>query len=197
MSANHPLRTFGTRCQNAMMISRHYVVVSLTAASVFTGPCFAGDLKGLPKKVARKCQTPVEWLSVRPPDEVQVRLTPDADFSKVDCVLAYVRKTSGLKLGFVGNEADPNQPLNPAWSYIAGGRVEALENLAREVKTAGWIAGTFAKAADGTGFLLFQTPEGMTIAEATPFANRLWKHQLGDITFGAAPTRTGSGFEGQ
>jgi hypothetical protein len=178
------------------MMSRHHVIPLLTAASIIAGPCFANaNLNGLPAKVARKCHTPIEWLSVQQPDEVHLQPTPDADFSKVDCVLGYVTKLTGLKLGFVGNEADPNQPLNPPWSYIAGGRVEVLDNLAREAQSAGWVVGTFAKAADGTGFLLFQTPPGMTVAQATPFADRLWNHQLGDVTFGPAPTRNGSGFE--
>jgi hypothetical protein len=71
-----------------------------------------------------------------------------------------------------------------------------LTVLADEVRKAGWIAGPLAKTDDGTGFLPFHTPEGMTEAQATPFVNRLRKHELGNITFGQAPTLNGSGFNG-
>lgn len=157
----------------------------------------AKNLRDLPKRIAKHCGTPPEWVSVARRDEVHLQPPPDADYSKVDCILKELQPKNGLKLGFVGNEADPNRVLSPGWSYVAGGTISALTVLADEVRKAGWIAGPLAKADDGTGFLPFHTPEGMTEAQATPFANRLWKHELGDITFGQAPSRNGSAFNGE
>lgn len=157
----------------------------------------AENWQALPKRIAKHCKTPPEWISVSANDEVQLQLPPDANYLKPDCILIELRKKQGIKLGFLGNEADPNRVLSPGWSYIAGGSLSVLTTLANEVRKAGWILGNLAKADDGTGFLTFRTPDGMTEAQATPFAERLWKHELGDITFGNAPSRNGSSVDGE
>ena len=166
--------------------------------SLLVTPAAANAENGqtLPKRIAKQCRTPPEWVSVAAGGEVHLRPPPDADYAKVDCVLAQLRLHNVVKLGFIGNEADPTRVLNPGWSYIAGGSIAALTALADEVRSAGWVAGPLAKADDGTGFLSFHTPEGMTEVQAMPFATRLWQHQLGDITFGPAPSRNGSGTGG-
>lgn len=156
----------------------------------------AENWQALPRQIAKRCGTPTGWVSVTGKDEVHLQPPPDANFAKVDCILAQLRPKKGIKLGFIGNEADPNRALVPGWSYVASGSTDVLANLANEARKAGWIVGSLARADDGTGFLTFRTPQGMTEAQATPFANRLLKHQLGDVKFGPAPTVNGSSFTG-
>ena len=175
-------------------MSRLIISIAMIGSLVAATALGARNLHNLPAKIAKRCGTPPGWVSVAGKDEVHIQPPPDADYSKVDCVLKELQPKSRLKLGFVGNEADPNRVLTPGWTYIAEGTVPALTVLADEVRKAGWIAGSLAKENDGTGFLPFNTPEGMTEAQATPFANRLWKHELGNIKFGRAPSRNGSGF---
>lgn len=183
------------KCHHARMVrlAMTSIVIGMLVVSTAAN---AENWQALPKRIAKHCKTPPEWISITRQNEVYLQPPPDADYSKVDCILMELRKRGGIKLGFVGNEVDPNRVLNPSWSYIAGGSVSALTALANEVRKAGWISGGLAKAEDGTGFLTFHTPEGMTEAQATPFAERLWKHELGDITFGHAPSRSGSSFNG-
>lgn len=176
---------------------RSFLTFALIGTLAVATMVSAESLQSLPKRIAKRCGTPPEWVSVAGKDEVHLQPSPEADYAKVDCILAQLRREKGIKLGFIGNEADdPNRALDPAWSYIASGSVGALTTLGIEARKAGWITGPIAKADDGSGFLTFRTPEGMTEAQATPFADRLWKHQLGDINFGPPPTRDGSGFNG-
>ena len=135
-------------------------------------------------------------MTVAAGDEIRIQPPPDADYNKVDCILGELKARQVTKLGFVGNEADPNRVLRPAWSYIAGGRIDVLTTLAQEVRKAGWVVDKLPRSDDGTGFLLFHSPDGMTYAQADPFATRLWEHRLGDITFGKAPTVNGGAYEG-
>ena len=178
-------------------MSRLILSVAVMGSLIAPTALGAKSLHNLPARIAKRCGTPLGWVSVAGKDEVHIQPPPDADYSKVDCILKELQPKSRLKLGFVGNEADPNRVLSPGGTYVAEGTVSALTTLADEVRKAGWIAGSLAKADDGTGFLPFHTPEGMTEAQATPFANRLWKHELGDIKFGLAPSRNGSGFSGE
>ncbi|MEP6786223.1 MAG: hypothetical protein ABI898_10835 [Sphingomonadales bacterium] len=113
----------------------------------------AENWQTLPKRIAKRCGTPIDWISVTGSDEVHLQPPPSADYSKVDCILKELRPKKGIKLGFVGNEADPNQVLSPGWYYVAGGSVGALTELANEVRKAGWITGPLAKADDVSGFL--------------------------------------------
>jgi len=177
-------------------MERSFLTLTIVCAFALPTPVIAKDLRHLPQQIAKRCGTPREWVTVATEDEVRLRPSPEADYAKVDCILSQLRKEKGIKLGFIGNEADPNRALVPSWSYVASGSIGVLTNLAIEVGKAGWIVGPIAKADDGTGFITFRTPEGMTEAQATPFANRLWKHQLGDIKFGQAPSRDGSASTG-
>lgn len=184
-------------CHRMGMVRIMFVAIAAIGAMVAPVSLDAKSLRDLPKRVAKRCSTPIEWISVSGKDEVHLQPPPDADYAKVDCILKELQAKNALKAGFVGNEADPNRPLNPGWSYIAGGRITTLTALSNEARKAGWIVGLLARADDGTGYLTFRTPEGMTEAQATPFANRLWEQELGDITFGQAPSRKGSEFEGE
>lgn len=175
---------------------RPFLICTLLGTLPVATMASAQSGRNLPQLIAKRCGTPPEWVSVVSKDEVHLQPPPEADYAKVDCILAQLRLQKGIKLGFIGNEADPNSVLNPGWSYVASGSVGALTKLGLEARNAGWIVGPIAKADDGTGFLTFGTPEGMTEAQATPFAERLWHHRLGDIKFGPAPTRNGSGFIG-
>jgi len=184
-----------TKCHYRRM-GRSFLALALIGALVVPTTVSAENWRSLPRRIAKRCGTPPEWVSVTSEDEVHLQPPPDADYTKVDCILMQLRQKKGIKLGFIGNEADPNQALDPGWSYIASGSIGALTTLAIEARKAGWITDPIAKADDGTGFLTFRTSEGTTEAQATAFADRLWKHQLGDIKFGPAPTRNGSGFNG-
>ncbi len=104
---------------------------------------------------------------------------------------------SGLKLGFIGNEADPNRIMTEPWSYIAEGNIADLLRLSTEASAAGWTVGKLAKADDGTGFLLFKSPVGVTFAKAEAFANRLWNHEFGDVKYGRPPDRDGASLNDQ
>jgi len=171
---------------------------ALAAVFISSAPAMAAQSR-LSKKLQRieqACKLATGTLTAVG-DEVHFAPSPNEKYENVDCALAKLKRGRVEKMGFVGNEADPNRALSPGWSYVAGGTISALTALADEARKAGWIAGPLAKADDGTGFLPFHTPEGMTEAQATPFANRLWKHELGDITFGQAPSRSGSGFNGE
>ena len=171
---------------------------SLAAAVIISGTTMAmareseNSIKNLPAEISRKCKTPIDWVKVGTGRSVRLQPSPDASYEKIDCVLAEIKRQDDIDLGFIGNEADPNQVINPPWSYIAGGKIDVLQALATEIKKAGGVVGSLAKADDGSGFLIFRTPDGMTAAQAEPFNGRIWKQQLGDITFGAAPTKTGS-----
>lgn len=166
------------------------IIISGTMVAAAREP--ESNIKNLPVEIARKCKTPVDWVKVGTGRSLTLEPSRDASYAEVDCILAELKRTDGIELGFIGNEADPNQVIDPPWSYIADGKIDALQALASEIQKAGWIVGSLAKADDGTGFLLFKTPEGMTAAQAEPFNSRIWKQQLGDITFGTAPTKTGS-----
>lgn len=172
--------------------------ISLAAAVIISGTTMAtarepeSSIKNLPAEISRKCKTPIDWVKVGTGRSVMLQPSPDASYGKIDCVLAEIKRQDDIDLGFIGNEADPNQVISPPWSYIAGGKIDVLQALATEIQKAGWVVGSLAKADDGTGFLLFRTPDGMTAAQAEPFNGRIWKQQLGDITFGTAPTKTGS-----
>lgn len=149
------------------------------------------EIGHLPSQISKKCKTPVGWVKAGSGRTVMLQPSPDAPYDKVDCVLAELKRAGDVDLGFIGNEADRNEAISPPWSYIAGGKIDVLQALATEIQKAGWVVGSLAKADDGTGFLLFKTPDGMTVAQAEPFNSRIWKQQLGDITFGPAPTKTG------
>ena len=166
------------------------VIISGTTIATAREP--ASSIKSLPSEISRKCNTPIDWVKVGTGRSVMLQPSPDASYGKVDCVLAELRRKGDIDLGFIGNEADPNEVISPPWSYIAGGKIDVLQALATEIQKAGWVLGSLAKADDGTGFLLFRTPDGMTAAQAELFNDRIWKQQLGDITFGTAPTKTGS-----
>lgn len=170
--------------------------VLISGTTIATARETEGSLKNLPSEISRKCKTPINWVKVGTERSVMLQPSPDASYEKVDCVLAEIKRQGDIDLGFIGNEADPNQVISPPWSYIAGGKIGVLQSLAAEIEKAGWVVGSLAKADDGTGFLLFRTPDGMTAAQAEPFNGRIWKQQLGDITFGTAPTKTGSRLTG-
>lgn len=177
-------------------MGRSVLTLALIGALAVPTMAHARNWQNLPRQIAKRCGTPPEWVSVTSKDEVHLHPPADADYTKVDCILMQLRPKKGIKLGFIGNEADPNRALEPAWSYVASGSIDVLTTLAFEARRAGWITSPIAKADDGTGFLTFHTPDGMTEAQATPFADRLCKHQLGDVKFGPPPTKNGSGFIG-
>jgi hypothetical protein len=61
----------------------------------------AKNLHDLPKRIAKRCSTPPEWVSVAGKNEVYLQPLTDADYSKVDCILKELQPKNSLKLGFV------------------------------------------------------------------------------------------------
>lgn len=64
-----------------------------------------------------------------------------------------------------------------------------------EAGKAGWVMALLARADDGTGFLPFHSAQAMTARQASSFAPRLSRHELGQLTFGSAPPRDGPVFD--
>lgn len=113
------------------------------------------DLTELPAQIANECGSPQNWVTVFDKAEVRFQPPPDAEYGKLVCVLGEIRKTSGAKFGFVGNEADPNTRLQEPNRYIAVGLENQIASLAKAATSEGWVIGKTAKAGDGTTFLLF------------------------------------------
>lgn len=121
----------------------------------------------------------------------QITLQPSADeaYDHIDCALTRL-KTSGLgKLGFVGNEANPNAVLRPPLRYIAEGSRAEIRSLAQAAEAEEWVIVGRAISTDGRAILQFESGPKMTSGEASRLLDRIWKKEFGDLEFGAAPRR--------
>ena len=147
------------------------------------------DWKQLPVKIAKHCNTPVEWLTVSGDDEIRLQPTPEADFNKVDCVLAQLKKYDGIKLGFVGNELDPNAVLTKPYRYIAEGMKTQIQALMAAARAEGWVIVRTADAHDGISFVEFHSRSGETSGGADKLMQRIWRKEFGDLALGDMPRR--------
>ena len=76
---------------------------ALAACSV--GPVKVTDKETLPVKIAQKCGTPVEWVTVGADGYVHFEPPAGAQYDQVDCILRETKmQRPEEKLGFVGNE---------------------------------------------------------------------------------------------
>jgi hypothetical protein len=170
---------------------------SFLLVSCVTGPVDYSSLSPAKRQadlnqIADKCRLHRDFFTIGQGAELHVRPNPDDAYENVDCALAELKKFTGIRMGFVGNEVDEDAVLKRPYAYIAGSSLSALESLAAEVRSAGWVVEKLAKADDGTGFLTFRSPDGATYRQAKPFMNRLFDHRLGEITFGPVPSKDGS-----
>ena len=119
-------------------------------------------------------------------ERVELKPRPDEAFERVDCALAKLRD-AGHKLGFVGNEADPDAVLHPPLRYIVAGPAGAIAALVRAAEADKWDITLRAAAPDGTAVVQFESGKAMTHGEADRLIHRIWNKDFGDIAFGAAP----------
>ena len=122
-------------------------------------------------------------------DQIRLQPSPDEAYDHVDCALARLNKAGLGKLGFVGNEADPNAILRPPLRYIAKGSSAEIASLVKAAEADKWAVNMMATASDGTTIVLFESGPTMTNGQATKLLDRIWKNEFGDIAFGTAPRK--------
>jgi hypothetical protein len=122
-------------------------------------------------------------------DEIRFQPSPDEAYDRVDCALTKLNKSGLGKLGFVGNEMDPNAVLRPPLRYIAEGSSADIGSLAKALQAEKWTIVRRATATDGAAILQFETGATMTNGEAMKLLDRIWKKEFGDLEFGSAPRK--------
>jgi len=122
-------------------------------------------------------------------DQIQLQPSSDEAYEDVDCALAAFNKAGLGKLGFVGNEADPNAILRLPLRYIATGSRAQTESLVNAGKAENWAIHMMATASDGRTFVQLESGATMTHGQARRLLDRIWKKEFGDIAFGSAPRK--------
>jgi hypothetical protein len=122
-------------------------------------------------------------------DEVRLQPSPDEAYDHVDCALTRLNKAGLGKLGFVGNEADPNAVLEIPLRYVAEGSSAQIAALVKAAQADKWTVVRTATASDGMVIVQFESSSTMTHGQATLLLNRIWKNEFGDIFLGLAPHR--------
>ena len=122
-------------------------------------------------------------------DEIRLQPSQDEAYSKVDCALERLNKTGLGKLGFIGNEADPNAVLEPPLRYIAEGSSAEIAALAKAARADKWAVNKTATASDGIAIVRLESGAAMTHGQASKLIDRIWKMEFGDIAFGTAPRK--------
>jgi hypothetical protein len=146
------------------------------------------DLNALVAKVIDECKVPASYISVVD-DELLVNPAQDADYEKVDCMLAHIKDAKVQKIGFIGNEWDPDAVLQSALHYIAVGSNSEIDALMASAAFQHWRVEKLANADDGTQFLIFETKAGVTAGQSTVLLDQIWKKEFGDVSFGIAPRK--------
>jgi hypothetical protein len=122
-------------------------------------------------------------------DQIRLQPAPDEAYEKVDCALERLNKAGLGKLGFVGNEADPNAILKPPLRYIAEGSSAEIAALVKAAQADRWVIKKTASASDGMTIVQFESGAAMTNGQASRLLDRIWKKEFGDIGFGMAPRK--------
>ena len=138
------------------------------------------------QRIERACNLPKGTITAVA-DEVHLAPSPSEKYENVDCALAKLKKGHVEKMGFVGNEADPNAALDEPYEYVVEGSASKITALAAAAQSEGWIIVKSAKADDGTTFLVFKTHPGETSGGADHLMQRIWKKEFGDILLSRAP----------
>ncbi len=122
-------------------------------------------------------------------DQIRLQPSPDQAYEKVDCALERLNKAGLGNLGFVGNEADPNDVLRPPLRYIAEGSSAEMAALVKAAQADKWVINKTATASDGMTIVEFESGATMTHGEASKLLDRIWNKEFGDIGFGTAPRK--------
>jgi hypothetical protein len=126
-------------------------------------------------------------------ENLRFKPSPDEDYKHVDCALGRLKKAGlGDRLGFVGNEADPNAILRPPLRYIAVSSPTQIAALRKAAEFDGWTIVRTATTSDGMVIVQFESGATMTNGQAERLLNRIWKNEFGDISFGLAPRKLSS-----
>ena len=140
------------------------------------------------KQAIMRCHLPANTASVHG-DEVQLTPSPTSDFNRIDCLMRALQKAGVTKLGFIGNEADPNQALLHSETYFASGPTAQIAMLQDAANVAHWIIVATAHASDGNNYLVFATRPRETIGGVDKLLGRVYAKEFGDIAFGRAPKK--------
>jgi hypothetical protein len=122
-------------------------------------------------------------------DQVRLQPVPDEAYEKVLCALERLNKAGLGKLGFVGNEADPNAILTPPLRYIAEGSSAQIAGLVKAAQADSWAITKTASASDGMTIVQFESGAATTNGQASRLLDRILKMEFGDIDFGMAPRK--------
>lgn len=122
-------------------------------------------------------------------DQIRLQPRPDEAYEKVDCALERLKKAGLGKLGFVGNEADPNAVLRPPLRYIAEGSSAEMAALVKAAKAEKWVISKTATASDGMTIVQFESGATMTNGQAIKLLDRIWSKEFSDVGFGTAPRK--------
>ena len=164
--------------------------LALVAATASLSPAHAtvaqSSLAKKLQRIERACELSTGTLTASG-DEVHFAPSPNAKYENVDCALAKLRRGHIQKLGFIGNEADPNAVLKEPYRYIVEGSGAHIAALTAAARADGWIIVKSAKADDGTSFLIFQTHHGETSGGADHLMQRVWRREFGELMIGRAP----------
>ena len=122
-------------------------------------------------------------------DQVRLQPSPNEAYERVDCALGQLNKAGVGKLGFVGNEADPNAILRPPLRYIAEGSSAQIQALMSAAQRDKWAITKTATASDGSAIIQIESGATMTNDQASKLLDRIWKKEFGDVAFGFAPRK--------
>jgi len=190
-AATDPLRTLGRERYIDPMNGRLMLVLFAIFVAVGVAGPAASRVTHKAKEAARierECSLKKGIITVTG-DQIHFQPSPNEDYHHVDCALTRLNKAELGKLGFVGNEADPNAVLRPPLRYMAEGSNADISALARAAETEKWTIVRRATATDGAAILQFQSGAKMTNGEAMKLMDRIWKKEFGDLEFGTAPRK--------
>lgn len=122
-------------------------------------------------------------------DQIQLQPSLDEAYENVDCALTRLNQAGFGKLGFVGNEIDPNAVLHSPLRYIAKGSRVQIAALVEAAEADQWAITMTASTSDGTTVVLFESNKTMTHGHASELLDRIWKYEFGDIAVGMAPRK--------
>ena len=166
------------------------LVMVLPLATLEPTPAASAQAIDKPKQAAaieQECGLKTGTITVAG-DEIRLQPAQDEDYEKVDCALARLNKSELGKVGFVGNEADPNAILKPPLRYVAEGSDAEIAALIKAAKADKWVIKTVT-ASRGVTVITFESGAAMTNGQANNLLDRIWKMEFGDIAFGNAPRK--------
>jgi hypothetical protein len=164
------------------------LLASLTA--LVASPTFAQDVDKAKEaaRIERECGLKKGTITVIG-DDIRLQPSPNEAYGNVDCALSKLRNAGLGKLGFVGNQADPNAVLRPPLRYIAAGPSAQIQTLSIAAQSEKWAITKTATASDGTAIIQIESGANMTNGQVGKLLDRIWKKEFGNISFGFAPRK--------